>query len=146
MPEVSLCAGEQRWSQMVSVVQSVWSLNKYRALLPDLMPSWGEVVGRGCACSAGFLSWPVSWHWCAWGGKRRGTGDGGVQTLQQWLAAVWPWVSEGLPEQSSRTGFSCQRGPGLSARCGGDRLQVVSNQSLMASPVTAQLCSVTSLL
>lgn len=67
MPEVSLCAGEQRWSQMVSVVQSVWSLNKYRALLPDLMPPWGEVVGRGCACSAGFLSWPVSWHWCAWG-------------------------------------------------------------------------------
>lgn len=66
--------------------------------------------------------------------------------LQQWLAAVWPWVSKGLPEQSSRTGFSCQRGPGLSARCGGDRFQAVSNQSLMASPVTVQLCSVTSLL
>lgn len=43
-------------------------------------------MGRGCACSAGFLSWPVSRHWCAWGGKRRGTGDGGVQTLSAAVA------------------------------------------------------------
>lgn len=43
MPEVNLHAGEQWWSKMVSVVQSVLSLNKYRALLPDLV-----FPRRGC--------------------------------------------------------------------------------------------------
>lgn len=107
--EISFCAGEQRWSEVVSVAQRAWSLNKERAVCPALMPSWGEVVGCGSARSTGSLKLAgFSWHWCYCGqGRSRGTGGWWGPTFACSRGLVQPWVSRVVQEQRVRTGFVC---------------------------------------